>query len=369
MKAIKVGHYRASESELTKIQELMYELRVEEIMTRPVFTIRPDVSMRQAKEVMRFRRISGLPVVEGSAMVGIVSVEDVIRWLEHGARDAAVRDWMTTRVYTVRSHEPAVQAINRFSSYKVGRLPVLDRQGELVGIVTPGDVINQVLRILDTLYREQESHRPRVGCTLRDLVSDTTTVTLRFEVPAGDFQRAGAAATRVKRILDGLGVDPAIVRRAGIAAYEAEMNLVMHTSHGGRLVVEIDPQRLLVQAQDDGPGIESVEQALTPGFSTAPDWIRELGFGAGMGLDNIRRCADHFSIESEVGRGTTVRATIAVDTPKDAATGGGHRPDWSPQQSGVGIEVGSQLAGGSQAGEVAASYWRSLQGSACLGQA
>lgn len=315
VKAIRVGQYRASESELTKIQELMYELRVEEIMTRPVFTIRPDVSMKQATEVMRFRRISGLPVVEGEAMVGIVSVEDVIRWLEQGSREATVRDWMTRQVYTVRSDEPAVQAINRFSAHKVGRLPVVDQQGKLVGIVTPGDIINQVLRILDTLYREQEVHRPRVGCTLADLVSDATTIVLRYDVLARDFQKAGAAATRVKRILDGFGVDPAVVRRAGIAAYEAEMNLVIHSTHGGQLTAEIGPEGLRLEARDDGPGIADLEQALTAGFSTAPDLIRELGFGAGMGLNNIRKCADQFSIESEAGKGTTVRVCLGLSDP------------------------------------------------------
>ncbi len=315
MKTIRVGNYRASESELTKIQELMYELRVEEIMTRPVFTIRPDVSMRQAKEVMRFRRISGLPVVEGETMVGIVSVEDVIRWLEQGSRDATVRDWMTTRIYTVGSDEPAVQAINRFGSYKVGRLPVVNREGRLVGIVTPGDVIDQVLRILDALYREEESQRPRVGFNPSDLVSDGTTVILRFDVPAGDFQKAGAAATRVKRVLDGFAVDPQLVRRAGIAAYEAEMNLVIHTTGGGKLIAEIGPDNLLLEARDDGPGIANLERALTAGFSTAPDWIRELGFGAGMGLNNIKRCADDFSIESELGKGTRVCVSIRLSTP------------------------------------------------------
>ncbi len=321
MKAIRVGNYPASESELTKIQELMYELRVEEIMSRPVFSIRPDVPMKQAKEVMRFRRISGLPVVEGDAMLGIVSVEDVIRWLEQGSGDATVRDWMTRRVYTVRSDEPAVQAINRFGSLKVGRLPVVDSEGRLAGIVTPGDIIHQVLRILDALYREEESQRPRVGCTLDDLISDGTTVILRYQVAAGDFQKAGAAATRIKRILDGFGVDPAVVRRVGIAAYEAEMNLVIHTLHGGELLAEIGPDRVQLEATDDGPGIAALEQAVTAGFSTAPDWIRELGFGAGMGLTNVKRCADRFSIESELGKGTALRASIDLGGRKSKASG------------------------------------------------
>ena len=282
----------------------MYELRVEEIMTRPVISIHPADSMRQAKETMRFRRISGLPVVENGFLVGIVSVEDVIRWLENGAGDAAVRDWMTTRLYVVRGDEPAVQAINRFGAYKVGRLPVVDSRGSLVGIVTPGDIIDQVLRILDALYRDLESQRPRPGHALNDLLSDATTIALRYRVTQGDFQTAGSAATRIKRILDAMGCSPSVVRRVGIAAYEAEMNLVIHTLRGGELTAEIGPKRVRLSATDDGPGIADLEQALTAGFSTAPDWIRELGFGAGMGLNNIKRCADQFAIRSEIGKGT-----------------------------------------------------------------
>lgn len=299
-------------SEITKIQELMYELRVEEIMTRSVITVAPGASMRQAKELMRFRRISGLPVVDGDVLAGIVSVEDVIRWLELGATDASVSDWMTREVYTVRSDDAAVQAINRFATFKVGRLPVVDRSGRLVGIVTPGDIMNKVVRILDALYREEEMYRHRGRHGLDELVSDETTLVLRYKVAAGDLDNAGTAATRVKRVLDGLGFDPRLVRRVGVAAYEAEMNLAIHTDRGGWIRAEIGPGMVVIESSDDGPGIQDLEAALTPGFTTAPDWIRELGFGAGMGLNNIKNCADRFSIESEVGKGTSLWVAIEV---------------------------------------------------------
>lgn len=302
----------SAESEITKIQELMYELRVEEIMTRPVFSVSPGASMRQAKELMRFRRISGVPVVDGEVLVGIVSVEDVIRWLELGATEALVNDWMTKDVYTVRSEEAAVHAINRFATFKVGRLPVVDRAGNLTGIVTPGDIMNKVVRILDAMYREAEKQRRPPHFHLDELQSDETTVALRYQVAFGDLDNAGSAATRIKRVLDGLGTDPQVVRRAGIAAYEAEMNLAIHTIRGGWLRAEIGPKELVIETIDDGPGISDLDAALTPGFSTAPDWIRELGFGAGMGLNNIKNCADVFSLESEAGKGTMLRISIGI---------------------------------------------------------
>ena len=308
-----------SETELTKIQELMYELRVGEIMTRPVITVAPGATMRNAKDLMRTHRISGLPVVEANELCGIVSVEDVIRWLELSPIESTVAQWMTPRVLTVRSNEPAVQAMNKFRTYHVGRLPVLDREGGLAGIVTPGDIIDRVLRVLDALYREAEPRQRHDRPVMEDLVSDHTTVMLRFTVTPNDFEGTGLAATRIKRLLEDLRVEPQIVRRAGIAVYEAEMNLTIHAVHGGRVVARVEPDLLEIEASDDGPGIADLHQALTPGFSTAPDWIRELGFGAGMGLNNIESCADRFSIQSEPGCGTTLSITFDL-RGKGAAT-------------------------------------------------
>ena len=105
-----------------------------------------------------------------------------------------------------------------------------------------------------------------------------------------DFQRAGRASSRIKQTLSRLGVDPRIVRRVAIVSYEAEMNIVIHSSSGGDIVVEVTPELVAVLAYDRGPGIPDIERAMQPGFSTAPDWIREMGFGAGMGLSNIQAC-------------------------------------------------------------------------------
>lgn len=306
----------ASQAEFTKIQELLYELRIEQIMTHPVVSIPIGTRMTEVKESMRFHRFSGLPVADGDQLLGIVSVEDVIRWLEAGAPEASVEQWMTRKVHTLRVDEAAAQALSKFDRHKVGRLPVLDSHGKLAGIVTPGDIISRVLRVLDARYREYESGRPRTPFTMADLASDDTTLVLRFQVSPRDFDKAGTAATRIKRVLECFGTEPRLVRRAGIAAYEAEMNLVIHTDSGGTMMVELKPHRLCIESRDSGPGIPDVEQALTPGFSTAPDWIRELGFGAGMGLNNMRMCADGFSIQSEVGKGTLVRVVIHLDERK-----------------------------------------------------
>jgi len=113
-------------------------------------------------------------------------------------------------------------------------------------------------------------------------------------------------------MLKRLGVDPAVCRKAAIASYEAEMNLIFYTE-GGDIIVIVQPDSIRIEIHDNGPGIPNVEEALKPGFSTAPDWVRELGFGAGMGLNNIQKCADKMSIESTVGKGTDIEIIIFME--------------------------------------------------------
>jgi anti-sigma regulatory factor (Ser/Thr protein kinase) len=117
-----------------------------------------------------------------------------------------------------------------------------------------------------------------------------------------------------------LGGNPQTVRRVGIAAYEAEMNIIIHTTDGGEMVVEVQPNRVKIVATDRGPGIEDVEKAMEPGFSTAPEWIRELGFGAGMGLHNIRRFADEMHLESKVGVGSRLEVLISLNSQEAPAS-------------------------------------------------
>ncbi|MBL8965613.1 MAG: ATP-binding protein [Spirochaetaceae bacterium] len=143
----------------------------------------------------------------------------------------------------------------------------------------------------------------------------------RYAVPGDDFSMAGKASAEVKRILGQLGIDPAIIKRTSVAMYEAEINMAIHAG-GGIAEAEISPERILITMADEGPGIPDIELAMTEGYSTAPEWIRELGFGAGMGLPNMKRNADEFRLESAVGKGTTVTMLIRL-APAPVAGGGG----------------------------------------------
>jgi serine/threonine-protein kinase RsbT len=128
---------------------------------------------------------------------------------------------------------------------------------------------------------------------------------LEFKVEGGDFTAAGNASSQIKKMLKQLNVDARVVKRVVIALYEAEVNIVAH-AYRGVITAEILPSGVRLKLADEGPGIPDIEQAMTPGFSTASAQVREMGFGAGMGLPNISENADEFRIESEVGKGTTL---------------------------------------------------------------
>ncbi len=137
-------------------------------------------------------------------------------------------------------------------------------------------------------------------------------ITLHFDVPGDDFTRAGEASGEVKRKLKRLGFQPDVIRRMAIAMYEGEINMVIHAG-GGEADVEILPDRIVAVLTDHGPGIPDVEKAMQEGWSTAPDNVRTLGFGAGMGLPNIKKYSDILDIHTVVGKGTTLTITVLVN--------------------------------------------------------
>jgi serine/threonine-protein kinase RsbT len=132
-----------------------------------------------------------------------------------------------------------------------------------------------------------------------------------FDIEGGDFSRAGAAASRVKQVLKEIGLDSAFVKRAVIIAYEAEINLVSYADRG-QMTMIVSPFKIQILVEDQGPGIEDINLAMQEGYSTASDWIREMGFGAGMGLPNIKKNADVLEIDSKVGVGTKVSAEVLM---------------------------------------------------------
>lgn len=136
-------------------------------------------------------------------------------------------------------------------------------------------------------------------------------IVLTYHVSPEDFTRAGEASSDVKNKLKQMGVNPNVVRKVAIAMYEGEINMVIH-ANGGDITVEITPEKITMILKDVGPGIPDVEKAMQEGYSTAPDHVRSLGFGAGMGLPNMKNYTDEIQIDTQLGVGTTVTMNVRI---------------------------------------------------------
>lgn len=301
------------DNKISKIQELVYEIRVGEVMKRNVFTVSPRTHMSILRVILQENRISGAPVVDGDKLVGIISLEDFIKWLADREQDCPISEKMSRDVQTLYADEPLTQAVNKFERFGFGRFAVIDRQNrQLLGIITKGDIVEGLLKKLEIdHYKEEEIYRRRVEHFFEDILADKVVLLFQYDVVGHDFKRAGESASRLKTSLRRLGLDPQVVRRVAIATYEAEMNLVIYTN-GGQIRARVEPHEIYIKVADSGPGIPDIQKVLQPGYSTAPEWVRELGFGAGMGLENIRKCASKMNLKSVVGKGTQLY--IRIDT-------------------------------------------------------
>ncbi len=314
----------ARAKEVTRVQELIYEMKVGQVMATDIITVDQDSRMSDLRNLLREQRISGVPVVDGERLVGLVSLEDFITCLSDGNMDCTVQQQMSRNVKTLYSNDPLIHAVQEFERCGYGRFPVLDRQtGKLAGIITKSDIVKGLLNKMEIDWHEEETQHQLIDHSFEEIITDDARFTLRYDIIGNDFDRAGESSSKLKKALKRMGIPPDILRRVAIATYEAEMNAVIYTD-GGKLVVRVTPERIAVEVSDSGPGIEDIEKAMEPGFSTATDWVRELGFGAGMGLPNIKKCSDEMHLESTVGEGTQLRFSIHLNRNGDHGTDNHH---------------------------------------------
>jgi len=289
-------------------QILVYELRVRDAMSKPPVTVSPLSSLRDIQLLMKKRRISGVPITENGTLLGIISIEDIITALDKGHINDPAEKWMSRNISTLRDHFSLLRAVAEFDRHGYGRFPVLDTAGKLVGIITPGDITSCLMHHLEKRAEEAVAKEAALVAAL-SADEKAQRLTIKVHVKSGDFDSAGKISQRMREILRARGIDPDVRRRAAIVAYEAETNIIIH-SIGGQLTVSIYPDLVVVEASDAGPGIEKLDLAMQEGWSTAGPLARELGFGAGMGLPNIKKCSDKFEIRSEMGRGTEITSEI-----------------------------------------------------------
>jgi CBS domain-containing protein/anti-sigma regulatory factor (Ser/Thr protein kinase) len=289
----------------TVILELIYRLKVKDVMTKDVKSVSRTSTMREVQHLMREHSITGVPVAQKKRLLGIVSMDDIMQALDYGYINDVVEKHMTKKLIVLEEDMPVSFAISYFDRYRYHRFPVLNKHKELVGMVTTRDISS---RLLVEMNKEVENLERMNQHTL---TSEGMTKHIQsFAILKHDFENAGFASTEIKKWLKKNDVPSQIIRRAAIASYELEMNIVVH-SNGGRIIAQYGPDEVLIISEDRGPGIESVEDAMTQGFSTATEWIRSLGFGAGMGLPNVQSVSDDFTIRSST-KGTIVTSTIAL---------------------------------------------------------
>jgi len=148
------------------------------------------------------------------------------------------------------------------------------------------------------------------------IVSTDSGLSQTFEIKGGNFSEAGSVSTKIKEILKEIGINGSIIRRTAIVAYEAEMNVVMYAKKG-IVNMRLSPKKIQLQIDDEGPGIKDINLAMQEGYSTATDEMREMGFGAGMGLPNMKRNSDEFELKSSPGKGTSLNIILYLEMPEN----------------------------------------------------
>lgn len=313
--------------------ELLFKLKVKDVMTKDVIKANPQNTMREIQQMMKNSRITGVPIIEGDTLAGIISMDDIVNAFDKNWIDETCEQHMTHNIIVLQETMPLSFAVSYFNKYQFGRFPVLNADNKLTGIVTTSDVINALLLAMnseverlekeaqESLAAAVEVSEDSVGAErlhllqkVRDMKNQPNRV-IEFKTESFNFETAGQASTELKKVLKNIGIETSLIRRISIASYELEINQVVHST-GGIMRYYISPDKLRIEATDFGPGIEDTEKALTEGYTTATERIRALGFGAGMGLPNAKRVSDFFSISSQPGKGTTVQADFNLPQPK-----------------------------------------------------
>lgn len=297
---------------IPRSQELTYVLSVKDAMCKNVVTVTPDATIKKLRTILKENAISGAPVIERGKLVGVISIEDLIKCIVNCETDATIGEKMTKNPTVCHPDDPLIKAIQVFERTGFGRLPVVKKDSsELVGILTKSDIVMCLFKKLRQLYetkeeKEEESKTPFYS----DLKCDYI-FRMEKEVEKLNFKNAGSTSSAFKDAMTKFGIPVDLIRRMSISAYEAEMNMVIY-SEGGKMALEIYPNKLRIEAYDRGPGIKDLKKAFTPGYSTAPDWIRELGFGAGMGLPNIKHNSDRVKIRTKPGKFTKLSFEVDI---------------------------------------------------------
>ncbi len=294
-------------SESLVIRELITRLRVSDVMCRDLITSTPTAPLREIQDTMRKSRISGVPIVnDTNHIIGLVTVDDIIKALDHGHIEESAQKHMTAEPITLAEHLPLSIGIGYFEQHHFGRFPVCNKDGVLTGIISRRDILATLLQEIRAEVDKLEELIPE------DKIHSTEFFYRKFSIESRNMETAGNASGEIKKFCNRSGLNRKLTRRIGVAAFELEINIAVH-SDGGSLTIVREDDHIIITSNDRGPGIIDLDKAMSEGFSTANDWVRSYGFGAGMGLPNVKRVCDEFHISSNKDHGTMVTATFFLN--------------------------------------------------------
>ncbi len=295
---------------LEKYKDFFQDLNAEKIMNRVLIFLKEDNIIKEAQDIMKIKKISGVPIVDNNhRLINIISTEDIIKALETGVINKKIKELGEKKIITLKETDGFEKIVEYIATYGYGRYPVLNSENKLSGIITKQDILYAVVSKLSVLYLHDERRREVLDSPLSILLKnkiDENKPEFIYDIEVNDVNKAGEGSALLKEYLVANKFDKALVRKISISTYEAEVNVVIHGGGKGKIIAKVDDESIVIFVEDSGPGIENIEQVMQPGFSTAPEYIRSLGFGAGMGLPNIKRFADKLIITSEKNRGTKV---------------------------------------------------------------
>ena len=314
-KALKYEHF----------DSLLAHDSLSDFMSKPPITLTKDATMIEAKALMRDHRISGIPIVdEEGGLLGLVSLENIILALENYYLGDPIEKHMVRDVVYLTEDMNVTTVIEYLMTYNYGRYPVVNKDNKVVGVVTSGDLILHILERVGNVYLHNK-RRDEILAPSKNLLSPEKFVcdkSFTYSIHTTDMDRAGEGSTLFKKHLQQQGFPPDIIRRASIALYEAEVNVVIHAYGEGEIKGSIEDNQLFIMVTDNGPGIDNIELAMQPGYSTASDEVRERGFGAGMGLANIKNYTDKLVILSSENGVRMEMVLVAKDKIKTTLING-----------------------------------------------
>lgn len=307
----------SKKDDLGRYVDIFRDLKAVDIMTKNIATLTPDKKMAQAKEMMRIKKVSGIPIVDRKGILkGIISIEDIINALEYGQIDNPISSMMTTDIITLKEDDPVTSIVEKFNSFKLGRFPVVDTEDRITGVISRVDILHGILDRFNLIYIHDQKRTDTLDIELSHLTGErmiNDDAGFHFPIDNSDITSAGTGAAMLKQFLKKEDIDQDIARRAGIATYEAETNVVIHSKSKGDIYCFIKDDSVIIRVIDNGIGIEDLDKAMIEGFSTASDYVREYGFGAGMGIPNMNKFADKLVILSEKNVGTSLEMVFFLN--------------------------------------------------------